>query len=465
MALIGQSFEEFTHEEDLQESRRIFNDLIGGKQKHLTKEKRFRRKDKNEQWARVTTNRFESGGEEKFLAIAYDINNEMHAIAQQKKLLSILDRSADVISVFDHEGKITYVNQIGKKLLDINGADALAISDIISPSYAYRLKQEIFPILKGQRNWTGQQKYSNQKTGEFIDVMTHVFVLEDTFTGSPSGYASIGRDIRAELEAEKKLRDSETLFRNITDASSAALWITDNTGSLVYISKTWTEWTGAPLDMQLGAGWMNYVASEDLEKVKTGFWQDFNNRALHHMQFCVIHADSTVRCVVCKGSPQYNDKQEFTGYIGAILDITDLVEAQKQLTVNEEMMRSMIQQSPVAIGLFETDALVIKSANPAMLSILGKDDTVIGMELTAVLPELQGQQVIEKLQEVFMSGLIFDSYDTPVILIGRSGPESRYFNIICTPIHGEGNQSKEVMVMATDFTWQHQAQISMKESE
>jgi len=470
--LIGQSFEDFIVSSDLPESRRTFKDLIGGKLKHLTKERRLLRKDEKEQWARITTNSFESEGQEKVLLIAYDINNEIQAIAQQKRLLSIIEHSADVISVFDHEGKFTYINEIGKKLLGINDLQELSIADIFSFEDVYKLKREIIGSQQGDRNWTGRQQYINQKSSEPIDVMTHVFILEDTFSGLPSGYASIGRDIRDELSAEKKLRDSEALFRNITDASTAALWVTDANGSLTYISKTWIQWTGVPLEMQLGQGWMKCIAGEDLEKVAAVFWGDFNGRSLHDMQFCVVHVDKSVRWVVCKGSPQYDDKQEFTGYIGAILDITELIEAQKKqelaqsiIKTSEKKFRDLIEQSPIACALYLGRELNIEFTNEAMIKIWGKGNTVQGKKLIDALPELEGQPYPQILRDVYDSGRAYHADSAPADVAVNGVLTSFYFDVSYTPLFDEDNQVYGILEMAVDVTQRVMALHELQRSE
>ncbi|TDE16333.1 PAS domain S-box protein [Dyadobacter psychrotolerans] len=470
--LVGRSFDEFTFSSDLEESRRIFRDLIGGKLRHLTKEKRFLRKDQKEQWARITTNSFESEGQEKVLSIAYDINNEIQAIAQQKRLLSIIDHSTDVISVFDDEGKFTYINKIGKKLLDINDIEEITISDIFSSDYLFKLKRETLSLYKGDRNWTGRQLYKNQKTGELIDVMTYVFVLEDRFTGLPAGYASIGRDIRAELDAEKKLRDSERLFRNITDASTAALWMTDENGSLTYISKTWMEWTGVSLESHLGNGWLNYVASEDFENVTASFRKDFTSRSFHDMQFCISHVDKTVRCVVCKGAPQYNDDQKFTGYIGAILDITELVEAQKQqeqaqiaIKASEKKFRSLIEQSPVACALYLGPEQFIEFTNEAMIKIWGKGNMVQGKKLIEVLPELVDQPYPQILKNVYDSGKAYHAHSAPADVAVNGVVSTYYFDVSYTPLFDGDNIVYGILEMAVDVTERVLALHELQRSE
>ena len=295
-------------------------------------------------------------------------------------------------------------------------------------------------------------------------------------TGRPVSVTGIAMDISEKVEmnkalelseilAEKTLRESEALFRNIADASTAALWMTDPNGAVTYVSQTWIEWTGAPAEMHLGNGWLDFVAPQDLREVREKTRQDFNNRIYHQKQFCIVHLDSTVRCVVCKGKPQYNSLNEFTGYIGAVVDVTDLVETQKELETNERLLNSIIRQSPVAIGLLETEALVIQKANPALLRILSKDESVIGQQLHKVLADIEGQKLIEKFKEVYQSGCVYNSYDTEVIILGSSGPERRYFNIVCAPVRGAEDDINGVMLMASDFTSQHLAQLAVSASE
>ena len=269
----------------------------------------------------------------------------------------------------------------------------------------------------------------------------------------------------AEQAAEKNLHESEALFRNITAASTAALWITDEKGQITYVSQAWIEWTGAPLERHLGGGWLDFVAAEDLDMVRGSFYDDFNKRTFHQKQFRIIHLDTRMRHVVCKGSAQYNERKEFTGYIGAVTDISELVEAQQQLEISEALMHAMIEQSPVGIGLFEGEQIIVKKANPAILRIVSKDESIVGMTLPDAIPEMIRPGLTERFREVYHSGEVYETYDTEVIFNGTERDESRYLNIACTPIKTNGNITTGIMVVVSDFTWQHQAQLEMKAGE
>lgn len=148
-----------------------------------------------------------------------------------------------------------------------------------------------------------------------------------------------------------------------------------------------------------------------------------------------------------------------------MVDVTDLVDAQKELNANEVLLHSMISQSPVAIGLFETEALVIEKANPALLTLFFKDESVIGQTLYETLPDSQRQKLIEKFSQVYQSASTFKSYDTEIIIPGSSGPDHLYFNIVCAPVKDAVNVVNGVIMMPTDYTSQHQTQLAVRACE
>ena len=76
------------------------------------------------------------------------------------------------------------------------------------------------------------------------------------------------RDLRPEVAARKALADSEELLKNITAAAPIALWMSDENGSVTYVNQTWLNWTGQPLETQLGQGWIQHLAMDDRQSLQ-----------------------------------------------------------------------------------------------------------------------------------------------------------------------------------------------------
>ncbi len=121
----------------------------------------------------------------------------------------------------------------------------------------------------------------------------------------------------------KLLEDSEQLFRNITTAAPTALWMSDEHGGITYVNQTWINWTGQPLEEQLGEGWTRFIVEEDRQRAADKFLTDLSNRDFYEVEFRLQHSDGTIHWCVANGKPQNNEDGTFTGYIGSCVDITE----------------------------------------------------------------------------------------------------------------------------------------------
>jgi PAS domain S-box-containing protein len=144
-------------------------------------------------------------------------------------------------------------------------------------------------------------------------------------------------DITDQLEAKRKekelinqIADNEYLLRNITTAAPTGLWKSDETGALDYVNQTWIDWTGLSYEESMGDGWMKAVVEEDLEKVIPKFLHDIELKIGYEVEFRIKHTDGTLHWCVITGKPQYRNEGNFSGYIGACVDITEQKYLQQQ---------------------------------------------------------------------------------------------------------------------------------------
>ena len=55
-------------------------------------------------------------------------------------------------------------------------------------------------------------------------------------------------------EAERALRESEARFRTMADSAPVMIWLGDTKGRAEWFSRSWVEFTGRPLEDQVGDG-------------------------------------------------------------------------------------------------------------------------------------------------------------------------------------------------------------------
>lgn len=259
-----------------------------------------------------------------------DLRPEIEAQLEQRKLLALIENTDDLIAVADLNNNLFYINKAGQELLGATCEEPIPYTDILSDEDKDVFAREVQDVLDDWGRWSGKLRYRHSLFNETILCFANIFVINDAVTGKAVGIATVARDLRPELAAQKALADSEQLFRDITTAAPAALWMTDVEGNITYVNQIWVGWTGMPLEWHLGKGWLRAIVPEDLERVQQEFEHDFRVRAVHESQFRIKDRDGNVRYVVCTGNPQYDPEINFKGYIGALVDITEQKHLQNQ---------------------------------------------------------------------------------------------------------------------------------------
>jgi PAS domain S-box-containing protein len=138
------------------------------------------------------------------------------------------------------------------------------------------------------------------------------------------GFISACMDIDDQKRYREKIQDSELLFKTISNASPAALWMTDVDEQNVFVSDTWLKWTGKTFEEVIDRGWVQSLVEEDREKTITKFIESFRKRKYFHADFRFLRKDGEVRWGLTEGYPFYDTNGIFAGYAGSVTDITDI---------------------------------------------------------------------------------------------------------------------------------------------
>ena len=324
--------QQFVHPADSRKREKAFEKaLVTGKLKY---EVRFIWKDGSVHWIKTLGSYvFDPDGQPVVLmGTLQDITAEVEAHEEQQRLLWLIENSNDFISLSTRDGEVTYLNKAGLSMI---GLERLKHArrpnvDYVMPHELERVQAEVNPTLLKDGRWSGEITYKNFTTGEAIPGYATTLLLRETGSGDPLGRATVFRDMRAEIASQTALAESEQIFRAITTASPTALWMADENGSITYVNQIWIDWTGNPLESHLGEGWLDAVLKDDIEQATNKFVHDYKDHRFHESQFRIKHHDGTLRWIVCTGNPQFNAKGQFTGYIGACVDISEQKQLQDQ---------------------------------------------------------------------------------------------------------------------------------------
>jgi PAS domain S-box-containing protein len=133
-------------------------------------------------------------------------------------------------------------------------------------------------------------------------------------------------------QAEQALRESEERFRLVANTAPVMIWMSGPDKLCTYFNQPWLEFTGRPLEAELGNGWTEGVHPEDLTRCLDTYTEAFNQRQSFSMQYRLRRYDGEYRWVLDTGVPRFEHDDSLDGYIGSCIDITDRKLAEEALS-------------------------------------------------------------------------------------------------------------------------------------
>ncbi|MCX8523907.1 PAS domain S-box protein [Chryseobacterium formosus] len=127
----------------------------------------------------------------------------------------------------------------------------------------------------------------------------------------------------------------------------------------------------------------------------------------------------------------------------------------QQLAESRKYIRTIIEQAPVGIAMLKGSERIIEIANPAILTIWGREESeVIGYPHENARPELKGQPVNTWLREVYQNGKPKINTEFTVKLRHNGGLREAIVNSIYQPIFNERGNISGVLVILEEITEQ-----------
>jgi PAS domain S-box-containing protein len=153
--------------------------------------------------------------------------------------------------------------------------------------------------------------------------------------------------------AEHSLTESEARFRIAADAAPVLMWMSGPDKRCTFFNKAWLEFTGRKLEQELGDGWAEGVHANDFDECLNTYVEAFDARAPFTMKYRLRRSDGEYRFVSDSGVPRYGACGEFRGYIGACMDVGDLLQKERELNESEE--RVALAAAAANLGGWELD--------------------------------------------------------------------------------------------------------------
>ncbi|RNL54301.1 PAS domain-containing sensor histidine kinase [Pedobacter jejuensis] len=122
------------------------------------------------------------------------------------------------------------------------------------------------------------------------------------------------------------------------------------------------------------------------------------------------------------------------------------------LFLSSEQLLDVFNVTPTATAIHIGEDASVQMANDSMLTIWGKNRSIIGKPLGEALPELKGQPFLEMFKKVWNEGLIISGKDTAADLIIDGALKTFYFDFEYRAIKNDKGRTLCILHTAIDVT-------------
>jgi PAS domain S-box-containing protein len=143
----------------------------------------------------------------------------------------------------------------------------------------------------------------------------------------------------ARKRADVVIRESEGRFRLMAESTPVMVWMSGPDKLCTYFNNHWLDFTGRPLERQLGDGWSEGVHPDDLQRCLHTYGEAFDARQEFRMEYRLQRFDGEYRWILDTGAPRFGPDGTFEGYIGSCIDVTDQKQVEETLRAREQSLR------------------------------------------------------------------------------------------------------------------------------
>jgi PAS domain S-box-containing protein len=275
------------------------------------------------------------------------------------------------------------------------------------------------------------------------------------------GVQIISTEITEQKKIENALHESEIHFRTLANSGQALIWTSGIDKKCNYFNQPWLDFTGRTIEQELGDGWVEGVHPDDLQQCVETYVSAFDRQEKFSMEYRVRHFSGEYRWIQDDGTPRFNSKGEFIGFIGHCLDITERKQTEDALKRSESKFRMLFAQMSEGFALheiiYDVDHIAVDykilEINPAFEKQVGIQAENANGALATQLYGVSPAPYIDIYAQVAETGehYFFQTYFPPL---------DRYFQIsVFSPNPGS------FATIFVDITERKLAEDALKESE
>jgi PAS domain S-box-containing protein len=309
----------------------------------------------------------------KVSVVARDITilqNANLALQANEELFRTLAQNAPVgIYKLNADGRFAFVNHKWNELTGSEGfANHQRHLESIHPDDRISYQEFLKKAVELQKELSIELRYVPR--GKIIWITNKLTPIRNR-AGIVTGFVGTLSNISLIKESLQMLAEGEKRFRRLADNAPVGIFETDTSGSALFLNKAWYEITGLSSDA-LGQGWVKAVHEEDREVVVKAWSDAVRQKKEVKLQFRFYNQQAGTRWVIADAIHMQDHTGEVRGYIGTMVDVTELKDAQEKISESEKLYRLLSTNAKDLMVLHKADPEATRIyVSPSSKEILG----------------------------------------------------------------------------------------------
>jgi PAS domain S-box-containing protein len=319
---------------------------------------RHRRKDGSVMDVRVSVILLEIGAKTYFLAVFRDITAQKRAQRaleySEKRFRDVAEASGEYIWEIGTDGLYTFITPAVETLLGRSVDEILGHSpfEFMPPKEAERVEAMLAKWAQNAQSWQGMEHTSLKPDGTIVTQrVSGLPILDDS--GRLIGFRGTGRDITAEKEAKAQQDKLTSRLELATNAANLGIWDFDvSSGQLEWDKGMFAIYGTDPKTFTPSVEeWTRRLTPETAKQAQADLAEGMKKGGVYESEFAIQRADGAIRHIRAVAQVTLDSADRPLRVVGINDDITDRIQAQKEIAAQEAKFRGLFELSPVGIAM------------------------------------------------------------------------------------------------------------------
>ena len=387
-----------------------------------------------------------------------DITDRKNIESKLLVLGKAIDASPAIIIITDAEGKIEYVNPGFTTATGYSSEESIGKNPrfLKSGSTDAKVYEDLWATLTSGNEWRGYFR-NRKKSGETYYESATIAPVKNQ-SGQITNYIAIKEDLTEKRYIQESLEESNIRFNTLAGSQSILIWEAGIDKLCTYFNSTWLSYTGKKLEELLGNGWARDVHPDDYERCLSIYNEAFDKRKEFSMEYRLHKANGTYGWVLDHGSPKYHDN-EFLGFLGSCIEITERKSFESILRESEERYRLLHESPGIGIGYYQLDGIIISYNKLAAKHMGGAPEDFIGKSIYDLFPGEEAKTYHDRIKRAAMAEAPVVYEDMVKLPLGNV-----YFLSTFTRITDLNGTLLGIQIISQDITEQKKTALTLQES-